>query len=460
VHRPIVVALACNIQELGLSLFTPTSSIRHSDQPFGKIPADLIIVGARQVVACDPTKADGIGVIENGCVAICGETIAAIGTPKQLAALRGEATQIVDADGGVVTPGLVDCHTHLIFAGDRSREYFKRTEGLDDGGLTAAGIAWGVAASKTHNMGLSVDDLVEASVSRARTMLRNGTTTLETKSGYGLDHANDIASLRAAQRIAERTGLEIVGTYLGAHARPTEHADRYLDALIRETIPAVAEQGLAEFCDVYVDPDVFTVLECSRVLAAAADVGLDAKLHTDARVNIGGARLAAEMRAASVDHGNTLSDGDLRALADAGTSVAFFPGFDWAVNHPRPVDGRRLLCSGVAVAVATDLCPVCWHLSQQMSMGFACRLSGLTAEQALLGVTLNAAKAIRRDDRIGSIAPGKQADLVVFDVPDYRQLAFRFGTNAARWVIKKGKILVDGRAHAEGAIASNDRKRE
>jgi imidazolonepropionase len=165
------------------------------------------------------------------------------------------------------------------------------------------------------------------------------------------------------------------------------------------------------------------------------------------------------MPAASVDHGNMLSDDDLRILADAGTSVAFFPGFDWAVNHPRPVDGRRLVRSGVDVAVATDLCPVCWHLSQQMSMGFACRLSGLTAEQALLGVTLNAAKAIRRSDRIGSIAPGKQADLVVFDVPDYRHLAFRFGANSARWVIKKGKILVDGRAHAEGSYSNNDRKR-
>ncbi|MBH5384739.1 imidazolonepropionase [Bradyrhizobium diversitatis] len=440
-------------------MLTPKLSIRHSDQSFSDTPAELIIVGARQVVACDPTKADGIGVIENACVAVCGDTIAAIGTPKELTPFYGEVTQVVDADGGVVTPGLVDCHTHLIFAGDRSHEYFKRTEGLDDRGLTAAGVTWGVPASKARNAGLSVDDLVDASISRARTMLSCGTTTLETKSGYGLDHTSDIASLLAAKRIAERTGIEIVGTYLGAHARPTERADRYLDAMIRETIPAIAEKRLADFCDVYVDPDVFTLPECSRVLAAAADVGLGAKLHTDARINIGGARLAAEMRAASVDHGNMLSDDDLRILADAGTSVAFFPGFDWTVNHPRPVDGRRLVCSGVDVAIATDLCPVCWHLSQQMSMGFACRLSGLTAEQALLGVTLNAAKAIRRDDRIGSIAPGKQADLVVFDVPDYRQLAFRFGANSARWVIKKGKILVDGRAHAEGSTSNNDRKR-
>lgn len=424
-------------------MLTPQMSIRKSDSFADATPADLIIEGARQVVLCDPTKADGIGVIEQGGIAIRGDSIVAVGGQEEVAALRGEATRMIDARGGVVTPGLVDCHTHLIFAGDRSQEYYKRSEGLDDSGLTEAGIAWGVPMSKARNAGLSADDLVATSIARARGMLASGTTTIETKSGYGLDHASDIASLQAAQQIAAQTGLDIVGTYLGAHARPQEHADRYLDAMIRETIPAIAEKKLAEFCDVYVDPDVFTVAECGRVLAAAADVGLGAKLHTDARVNIGGARLAAEMRAASVDHGNTLSDDDLRVLADAGTTVAFFPGFDWAVNHPRPVNGQRLVCSGVDVAVATDLCPVCWHLSQQASMGFACRLSGLTPEQALLGVTLNAAKAIRRADRIGSIAPGKQADLVVFDAPDYRQLAFRFGANSARWVIKNGRVLVD-----------------
>ena len=439
-------------------MLTLPLSVRPSDPLSNIAPADLVITGARQVVLCDPAKPDGIGVIDNGCIAVRGETILAVGTAAEIAALCGETTSIVDAGGGVVTPGLVDCHTHLIFAGDRSHEYYKRTGGLDDRGLTAAGVAWGVPASRPLNAGLSVEDFVDASLSRAQTMLRSGTTTLETKSGYGLDHASDIDSLRAAQKIAERTGLEIVGSYLGAHARPTEHVERYLDTMIRDTIPAIAEQHLAEFCDVYVDPDVFALAECARVLAAAADVGLGAKLHTDARVNIGGARLAAEMRAASVDHGNMLSDDDLRVLADAGTSVAFFPGFDWAVNHPHPVNGRRLVCSGVNVAVATDLCPVCWHLSQQMSMGFACRLSGLSAEQALLGVTLNAARAIRRDHRIGSIAPGKQADLVVFDVPDFRQVAFRFGANSVRWVIKKGRILVDGSVQPATPDFSNDRK--
>ena len=405
--------------------------------------ADVVIEGARQVVTCDTTATDGIGVLTNSSVAIRGGKILAVGPQQDIERLRDRDTKIVDAAGGTVTPGLVDCHTHLVFAGDRSHEYFMRTSGLDDQGLTAAGVTWGVPASKPGNRDLPVKDLVSASLPRALTMLRCGTTTIETKSGYGLDHASDISSLVAAQRLSEITGIEVVGTYLGAHSRPREGAERYIDMMIAETIPAIAERKLAEFCDVYVDPDVFTVDECRRVLTAAADVGLAAKLHTDARVNIGGARLAAEMRAVSVDHGNMLSDDDLRVLADAGTSVAFFPGFDWAVNHSHPVNGRRLICSGVNVAVATDLCPVCLHLSQQMSMGFACRLSGLTPEEALLGVTINAARAISRDYRIGSLEVGKQADLVVFDTPDYRQLPFRFGSNLARCVIKNGRILVD-----------------
>lgn len=416
------------------------------DKPTLAVPADLVILGAAQVVLCDPSRPDGIGILDGGAIAVRGEEIVAAGPAAEILPLMGAHTQIVDARGGVVTPGLVDCHTHLVFDGDRSSEYFHRTRGLDDDALTAAGLSWGVPASQAANAGLPPERLAGAALRRARTMLACGTTTLETKSGYGLDHDSDLASLEAARLVAEATGVEIVGTYLGAHARPKEGAARYLDRMIADTIPAVAAGGLAEFCDVYVDPDVFTIGECRRVLAAAADAGLVAKLHSDARVNVGGARLAAEMGAASLDHGNMLGDDDLRVLADAGTSVAFFPGFDWAVNHPRPVDARRFTCSGVNVALATDLCPVCWHLSQQMTMGFACRLSGLSPEAALLGVTLNAAKAIRRDARIGSIAPGKQADLVVFDVPDFRQLAFRFGTNAAAVVIKKGRVLVDAMA--------------
>ncbi|RAI02255.1 imidazolonepropionase [Acuticoccus sediminis] len=406
-------------------------------------PADLVITGASRVVLCDPDAPDGIGVLDSAAVAVKGETIVAVG--PDAANLAGPATRVVDAAGGTVTPGLVDCHTHLVFEGDRSAEYFARTTGLDDAGLTAAGHVWGVPASQRINKAVAPEVLAATALGRARKMLLSGTTTIETKSGYGLDHASDIASLEAARLVAEISGLEVVPTYLGAHARPDDAA-RYLDTICAETIPEIAERNLATFCDVYVDPNVFTIEECARVLAVAADHGLVAKLHTDARVNVGGARLAVEMGAASVDHANMLSDDDLDALAEAGTAVAFFPGFDWAVNHPHPVDARRFCDHGVTVAIATDLCPVCWHLSQQMTMGFACRLSGLTADEALMGATINAARALRLDARIGSLAAGKQADIAVFDTPDHARIPFRFGANSARTVIKKGRVLVeDGR---------------
>lgn len=409
--------------------------------------ADLLVRGAAQLVTCRPGANDALGILPDGCVVVRDGLVVDIGTWGDIAHHAGAETQVIDAAGGTVTPGLIDCHTHLIFEGDRAEEYYHRTRGLDDADLTAAGIVWGVPASQPANRGRTAHEFAASSLPRALDMLAAGTTTIETKSGYGLDFESDLASLEAAQIIAGATGIEVVGTYLGAHTRPPEKVDRYIDEMISRTIPAIAERGLAEFCDVYVDPNVFTLAECERVLAAAADHGLTAKLHTDARANIGGARLAADMRAASVDHCNTLSDEDLRVLADAGTVVAFFPGFDFAVDHPHPVDGRRLVQSGAIVALATDLCPVCWHLSQQMSMGFACRLSGLTPEEALLGVTLNAAKAIRRDDRIGSIEAGKQADLVIFDAPDYRQLPFRFGARSAQTVIKKGRVLFDKSLH-------------
>lgn len=405
--------------------------------------ADLVVIGARQLVLCDPTRSDGIGLVDQGCLAVRDGLILAIGTEADILSLKRPETRVIDAAGGTVTPGLVDCHTHLIFQGDRAEEYFARAGGLDDAGLTEAGLAWGVPASQRINAGVSVQDLVSSALPRARRMLACGTTTIETKSGYGLDHDSDIASLEAARAVAEMTGLEIMGTYLGAHSRPAQGVERYLEHMIAETIPRVAETGLAQFCDVYADPAVYTLTECTRVLRAAADQGMGLKLHTDARVNIGGARLAAEMGAVSVDHCNMLSDDDLRLLADAGTTVAIFPGFDWAVGHSHPVDGRRMIESGVTLAVSTDLCPVCWHLSQQMSAGFAARLSGLSPEQAFLGVTLNAARALRRDHLIGSLAPAKQADIAIFDVPDFRQILFRFGTNSASWVLKKGRVLVE-----------------
>lgn len=403
----------------------------------------LLIKNARQIVVCDASAPDGIGLLDGGHVYVLDGLIHSVGSDTNFEELQGTNTRSLDATGCTVTPGLIDAHTHVVFAGDRSVEYFHRTAGWTDKDFVARNVPEGADVSRAVNTGLSAEELFEHSVGRARGMLGTGTTTFETKSGYGFNTKDDIASLDAAKLIAAATGQEIARTYFGPHIRPNERADTYLDEVISETIPMMAELELAEFCDVFVDTKDFTIEECRRVLSVGNEYGLRAKLHTDARANLGGAKLAVEMNAVSVDHCNLFTDADLGLLADAGIIAVCFPGFDLAVGHSQPIDAKRFSAFGVNVALATDLCPVCWHLSQQMTFGLGCRLNGFTPEQAMLGVTINAAKALAREDRIGSLQVGKEADIVVFEVPDYRQIAFRLGTNQAKYVIKRGVVLCE-----------------
>jgi imidazolonepropionase len=409
----------------------------------GTLAPVTLITGAAQVVTCAGDH--GVGLIENGVVAIDGETILAVGTQAVvMSALGDRRVQPLDAFGGAVIPGYVDCHTHLIFAGDRRHEYFARMRGLDDAGLRAAGIPFDVPVSIAANRGLSVDELVNASLPRLRRMLESGTTTLETKSGYGLTPDSDIRSLRAARRLAELLPVEIVSSYLGAHVLPPGATkERFLDEVLNEGLSQASSEGLAEFCDVYCDPHVFDLKETERVLRRASDLGLKLKLHVDAKNNIGGTRLAAEMGAVSCDHVNHTSAADFRALADAGTVAVTFPGFDFIVNHASPTSMQAVRDSGVTLALGTDQCPVCWLESMQVAAALGCRINRMTPEESLRGATIHAAAALGLDHRIGSLEPGKQADIVILDVPSFEQAAFRFATNSVAKVIKKGRVVVD-----------------
>ncbi|MBK8526147.1 MAG: imidazolonepropionase [Rubrivivax sp.] len=407
-----------------------------------------LITGAAQVVTC--AGRHGVGLIENGVIAIEDETILAVGSRDDvMSALGDRGIQPLDANGGAVIPGYVDCHTHLIFAGDRRHEYFARMRGLDDAGLRAAGIPFDVPVSIAANRELSVDELVNASLPRLRRMLESGTTTLETKSGYGLTPDSDIRSLRAARRLAELLPVEIVSSYLGAHVLPPGATkERFLDEILNEGLPQVSSQGLAEFCDVYCDPHVFDLKETERVLRRASDLGLRLKLHVDAKNNIGGTRLAAEMGAVSCDHVNHTTTADFRALADAGTVAVTFPGFDFIVNHSSPTSIQAVRDSGVTLALGTDQCPVCWLESMQLAVALGCRINRMTPEESLRGATIHAAAALGLAHRIGSLEPGKQADIVILDVPSFEQAAFRFATNSVAKVIKKGRVVVDRGAAA------------
>ncbi|MCC7041811.1 MAG: imidazolonepropionase [Burkholderiales bacterium] len=381
-------------------------------------------------------------------VALEGETILAVGSSVDVMRGIGErSVRTIDADGGTVIPGYVDCHTHLVFGGDRSREYFARMRGLDDAGLRAEGVPFDVPASIARNRDLSVDDLVMASLPRLRRMLEAGTTTLETKSGYGLTPDSDIRSLEAARELGKLVPVEIVASYLGAHiVPPSSTKERFLSEILEEALPRVASRQLAEFCDVYCDPNVFNLKDTERVLRRASELGFKLKLHVDAKNNIGGTRLAAEMGAASCDHVNHTTVEDFRALAAAGTVAVTFPGFDFIVNHRSPTNINAVRASGVTLAVGTDQCPVCWLESMQVATALGCRINRMTPEEALRGGTIHAAMALGLHHRLGSLEPGKQADLVILDVPSFEQAAFRFATNCVAKVIKKGRVVVDRRA--------------
>ena len=408
-------------------------------------PPLRLMTGASQVVTCEPSADCAVGVIDGGVIALEGERILCVGKRDEvLSRLRGRDYTEIDAAGGTIIPGYVDCHTHLIFAGDRHQEYFARNSGMDDAQMRRAGVPYDVPASIAANRGLSVDALVEVSLPRLRRMLANGTTTLETTSGYGLDPESDVRSLQAAKRLAELLPVEIATTYLGAHVVPPDTTRaRYLGDVLNIGIPRMASEGLAEFCDVYCDPNVFNVDETRQVLERAADHGLKLKLHLDAKTRTGGAQLAADMGAVSVDHVNYTSLQDMRALAAAGTVAVTFPGFDFVVRHARPFDMREARKAQLTVALGTDLCPVCWMESMQTTGSFACRMNRMTAAEALLGSTLHAAAALGRADRIGSIAAGKQADLLILNVPSFEQATFRFGVNSVAKVFKKGSLAVD-----------------
>lgn len=412
--------------------------------------ATAVVRGAASVLTCAADARDLVGRQDGAVVAIAGERILAIGPEAELRRdIDFSAAQEIAAGGGVVCPGFVDCHTHFLFVGDRLEEYLGLIRGLDPAAMSRAGIPNSVAASIAVNRPASEDALITASLPRVRRMLEAGTTTIEVKSGYGLSPEADLRSLRAIRRIADMLPVDIHASYLGAHAIPPDvPKDRFLDSVLEEAMPRVAEEGLARFCDVYCDPDVFDLKETERVLARGLDLGLRPKMHTEANVNIGGSRLAADLGAVSVDHLNFTRRGDMRRLAEAGVAAVVLPGFDMIYGHARPIDARAMVEEGVTIALATDQCPVCWAESMQFVNVAACRLAHFTPAQSLRAATLGAATALGLQGEIGSLEPGKRADIVILDMPRFEHLAFRVDVNSVATVIVRGDVVVDRTAAA------------
>ena len=409
-------------------------------QPMPGLPADLLVQGGL-VLTCVSRDSDPIGRIQDGAIAIAGGHILAVGTRAEVErAVDLTAAECVDARDCVVAPGFVDSHTHLIFGGSRVQEYAARMT-RTPAEVRDLGIPTGILATVAMTRVASTDELFESARARLGGMFWSGTTTVEAKSGYGLNTADELRMLEVG-RLLDRAGpVDVVNTFLGAHDFPPDAPrDRYIGSIIDEMIPEVAGRGLAEFCDVYLDDGYYTVAESQRILTHARDAGMRLKIHTDAYSDIGGAFLAAQMGVVSADHLNYTTPQAARALASAGVVGVVMPALDWAVAHGRPFDARMLLAEGMTLALATDLCPGCWAESLQFVMQLACRLYRLSPEEALLAATIGGARSLGLTDR-GTIAPTQVADLQIWRLPAFEDVIYRLGNNAVERMIKRGRVV-------------------
>ena len=385
-----------------------------------------------------------LGIIPRGGLLTEGETILRVGTTRSLERealrLRGQA---IDCRGRVVMPGFVDSHTHLIFAGSRVDEYDLRLRGKTYEEIARAGGGIQSSAQKIRRAGIA--SLAQQARNFLDQFAAHGTTTVEVKSGYGLDIAQELKILRVIRMLQADAALDLVPTLLAVHALPASfrgRAAQYVEEVVRRLIPAVAQQGLAEFIDCFCDRGAFSVEDCRRVFDAGREFGLVARIHAEQLSRTGAALLGIESGAASADHLDKLSAADIRALARSDVVATLLPGANFHLGLKRYPPARQLIAAGASVALATDFNPgTSPTLNMQFIMSLACTQMRMTPAEALAASTLNGACALRRADRIGSLEAGKQADLIVLDVNDYREIPYYFAVNHCLMTVKRGKIV-------------------
>lgn len=389
-----------------------------------------------------------LGIVPGGAVLVRGGWIVEVGTSADLCSAYPDEP-VLDAVSRVVMPGFVDPHTHLVFAGDRAAEFELRLQGKTYLEILAAG--GGILSTVRASRRASLDELVAQARSRAQVMFRHGTTTAEAKTGYGLETQSELLELEALLRLDEEGPLEIAPTFLGAHAVAPElkgDPDAYTTIVCHEMLPAVrrwwAQHGGGRplpFVDVFCETGAFSLAQSRRILSAAKSLGFPLKIHADEFDNLGGASLAAELGAVSADHLVKTSPADIAALARAGTVAVALPCTPFGLAELHYTPAQAILQAGGTLAIASDLNPgTAWCESMQFAIALACRYLRLTPAQAIAAATINAAAAIGRAERVGSIEPGKQADLLILSVDDYRQLGYRFGGNLVAAVVKKGMV--------------------
>ncbi|MEO7366018.1 MAG: imidazolonepropionase [Sphingomicrobium sp.] len=379
------------------------------------------------VATMEAVPGDPLGVTTNAAIGVQDGKIVRIGKRTELAGFR--AKEVVPLDGAWVTPGLIDCHTHLIFGGNRADEHAMRRAGASYEEIARAG--GGIASTVAKTRAASATELISSARRRLHALMAGGVTTVEIKSGYGLDTASEMRLLNAAKALGKSEPVRVVGTLLALHALPPEYADRrndYVTMVVDEMIPAIAKARLATSVDAYCDTIAFTPAEVERLFRAAAAHGLRIKLHAEQLSNQSGAALAAQYRALSADHLEHLDEAGAKAMAEAGTVAVLLPGAFYALQEARKPPVQMLRDHGVRIAIATDCNPgTSPLLSPTLAINMACTLFGLTPEEALAGMTINAAYALGLAKDIGSLAPGKVADLAVWSVENLAELGYWIG---------------------------------
>ena len=408
---------------------------------------DLLIKNAQELLTLSPSSGEesGVGMIRQGAVAIKAGKIFWVGRTEDLSQkffLNREGSEI-DARGRVVMPGLIDAHTHLIFAGSRENEFEQRIRGISYQEIAERG--GGILSTVEATRKASFDELVFLGKKRLDRMLSKGVTTLEAKSGYGLSLKSELKILKAMKTLQESHPMDIVPTFLGAHTLPQEfREDRagYTNLLTEEMIPRVAQERLAEFCDVFCDEKAFTFKESKKILETGKQHGLKPKIHADQLSPGGGAELAAEVNAFSADHLEYVSQEGIKKMAEKRVTAVLLPGASFSLSMKKFPPAREMIEQGVAVCLATDLNPgssMTESLPLMTTMG--CTMYKMLPIEVIQAVTIHAARAVGREKEIGSLEVGKQADIILLDIPNYRYLPYHFGVDHVELVIKKGEVV-------------------
>jgi imidazolonepropionase len=407
----------------------------------------LAVLNASQLVTLNgpkrprvETELSELGIIRDGGMLVCDGKIEKVGPSNEIEKNAGDA-QVVDADRRVVLPGFVDAHTHLVFAGNRLDDFERRARGQTYEQIAKAG--GGIWSTVEKTRAASERDLLARAEKYATWFLRCGTTTVEAKSGYGLTVEDELKILRVMRQLKKEVRLEIVSTFLGAHAVPRELSpDEYLDVVVMEMLPRVAVEKLGEFCDVFCERGYFNIDQSRKILSAAKKVGLSLRGHVDQLTNFGGAKLMAEMGAMTADHLEQTDEQGIAALKKANVQPVLLPGSVYALGSSRYPRAREMIEAGLAVVLATDFNPGSSPTaSMPMVLSLACTQMKMSPAEAITASTVNAAYSLNRGDSIGSLEPGKVANFVIFDCEDYRELAYWFGMPQTHSVHVRGECV-------------------